>query len=146
MADAPSGPRRWNLGDLVDLLSEDLANHSGVMGRWASGRIVGLLASPATASSTGMAVGISGLPAGVSTPTHAHDAEELAIVMSGTGTIEIAKEPVAVGPGDVVITPSQAPHRTSASPGTPLLVLWVYAPPGSELRWLADDPDEQPSR
>jgi len=112
------------------------------VGAWVNGRIVAVLGSPEDESTTRMAFGMSALPKGVSTPWHTHEAEELAYIVSGRGTIAIGPEAVDVAPGDAVITPSDAPHQTTATADEDLVVFWMYAPPGSEVRWLSDNPVE----
>ena len=112
------------------------------VGAWVNGRIVAVLGSPEDDTTTRMAFGMSALPKGVSTPWHTHDAEELAYIVSGRGVIAIGSESVIVGPGDAVVTPSDAPHQTTAAPDEDLIVLWMYAPPGSEVRWLSGNPME----
>ena len=87
-----------------------------------------------------MAVGLSVLPAGYATPAHHHVAEELATVLAGRGVIVIDGTDYPVGPGSVVLTPSMSEHVTVASADGPMVVWWVYAPAGSEDRWLAEDP------
>jgi len=113
-------------------------------GQWVEGRIVDVLASPSADNATHLAVGMSSLPAGFVTPTHSHAAEEIAVVLSGYGAIVIGAERVVVIAGDVVRTPPDAPHHTESLGADPLHVLWVYAPAGSETRWLpeADVVDE----
>jgi quercetin dioxygenase-like cupin family protein len=111
------------------------------VGAWVNGRIVAVLGSPEAETTTRMAFGMSALPKGVSTPWHTHEAEELAYIVSGRGVIAIGSESVDVGPGDAVITPSDAPHQTTAT-DEDLVVFWMYAPPGSEVRWLSENPVE----
>jgi mannose-6-phosphate isomerase-like protein (cupin superfamily) len=112
------------------------------IGRWVNGRILAVLASPELRNSTDVAVGVSVLPAGTSTPRHEHRAEEVAVILSGAGVVEIGAEQVTVRPGSVVRTPPHVPHLTRAADGQPLQVLWIYAPAGSESRWLQDEPEE----
>lgn len=107
------------------------------LGRWIDGRIVGVLASPELGNAQRLAVGVSMLPAGVATPPHSHVAEEIAIVVAGSGTIVIGSERVTVRAGDVVRTPSEVVHETIADDDSTLHILWVYAPAGSENRWLS---------
>jgi quercetin dioxygenase-like cupin family protein len=112
------------------------------VGAWVNGRIVAVLGSPEDETTTRMAFGMSALPKGVSTPWHTHEAEELAYIVSGRGVIAIGSESVAVQVGDAVITPSDAPHQTTAAADEDLVVFWMYAPPGSEVRWLSENPVE----
>ena len=89
-----------------------------------------------------MAFGVSVVPLGVSTPSHSHRAEELALILDGSGEITIDGRVHQVRAGDVLLTPPNLEHHTKASDGGSLSVLWVYAPAGSEERWLADEPEE----
>jgi mannose-6-phosphate isomerase-like protein (cupin superfamily) len=104
------------------------------------GRILGVRGTPADGSTSQMAIGLSVLPAGFATPSHHHVAEELATVLSGTGVIVIDGVRYPVSAGSVVLTPSMSEHVTIASEDGPLVVWWVYAPAGSEQRWLDGDP------
>lgn len=114
--------------------------------RWVDGRVVGVVASPELGNAEQMAFGISVLPRGLRTPPHQHAAEELAIVVAGSGTIEIDGAVVEVERGSVVLTPPNSVHITSASTTTDALaVVWIYAPAGSELRWLVGAQDARKS-
>lgn len=132
----------WHQGELSQQLLTDLTNDNPVAGRWINGRIVGLLASAASSTAAHFAIGVSALPAGVSTPSHSHAAEELAIITSGTGVIEIDGEIIPVTQGDVVLTPPESVHRTEADASSPLTVLWIYSQSDSALRWLEENPVE----
>lgn len=112
-------------------------------GRWINGRVIEVLASPELGSSASLATGVSILPAGVSTPWHSHEAEELALIVGGTGVISIDDEQIPVTAGDFVYTSPNRRHQTIADPSGPLTVLWIYGPAGSESRWLADNPEER---
>ena len=69
------------------------------------GRIVAVFATPDDSTSARMAMGISVLPPGYSTPAHHHAAEEFAMIVRGTGSITIDDEVIPVAPGDLVVTP-----------------------------------------
>ena len=99
-------------------------------------RVLDVRATPADGSASQMAIGLSVLPAGYATPAHHHLAEELATVLSGEGSIVIDGIDFPVAAGSVVLTPSMSEHVTIASSAGPLVVWWVYAPAGSEQRWL----------
>jgi quercetin dioxygenase-like cupin family protein len=71
---------------------------------------------------------------GYATPSHSHEAEEVAIVLEGTGRIEVGDDSFEVAPGSVVLAPPDVPHRTIADKA--LTILWVYVPAGSEQRWI----------
>lgn len=133
---------RWNQRELADHLATDLGVDDPKLGRWINGRIVGVLASESAGSTTDVAIGVSAIKAGTSTPEHSHVAEEVAIIISGRGTIHIDGESVSVSEGDVVFNPSMSVHRTEAAPDSPLMVLWVYSRSDSALRWLEENPVE----
>lgn len=99
-------------------------------------RILSVKATPVDGSASDMSVGISVLPPGYSTPPHSHRAEELATVLSGSGAIIIDGDRYEVGPGSIVLTPSQSTHVTVSDDSAPLVIWWVYTPAGSETRWL----------
>jgi quercetin dioxygenase-like cupin family protein len=117
-------------------------NTTPPVGNWVNGRVVAVLGSPEDGTTTSMAFGMSALPKGASTPWHSHEAEEFAYIISGEGRISIGDESVMVSAGEAVITPSNLPHMTSAAADQELIVMWMYAPPGSEVRWLSENPTE----
>lgn len=100
------------------------------------GRVVAVFATPDDSTSARMAMGISVLPPGYSTPAHHHPAEEFATIVRGTGSITIDGEIVQVAPGDLVVTPPDSVHVTTSSPDEQLVIHWSYGPAGSEQRWL----------
>ncbi len=100
------------------------------------GRVVKVLASPTFETSSWMAMGLAVLPAGYTTPPHSHEAEEIALVLRGSGVITVSGVDVPVREGSVVVAPPNAPHTTSSTADGPLVVYWTYGPAGSESRWL----------
>lgn len=132
-------PRVWNHADIVDAGLQALAAGGREGAPLIDGRVMSVQATPSNGTATKMALGMSVLPPGYSTPPHDHEAEELATVLSGTGTITIDDVDHPVRPGDVVLTPSMSRHVSTAGPDEPLVVWWMYAPAGSEDRWLAAD-------
>lgn len=100
------------------------------------GRVVKVLASPTFETSAWMAMGLAVLPPGYTTPPHSHEAEEIALVLRGSGAITVDGVETPVREGSVVVAPPNAPHTTSSSPDGPLVVYWTYGPAGSETRWL----------
>lgn len=130
----------WNQAELAKALLADVETGSSESGKWINGRIVGLLASPYDSTATDIAAGVSAIPAGSSSPRHSHQAEEIAIILSGSGAIEIGHHSYPVKTGDVVLNPPNVPHRTVADQESPLTVLWVYSRAESALRWLHDGP------
>jgi mannose-6-phosphate isomerase-like protein (cupin superfamily) len=131
-------PSRWQVGDLESEARRALAEGGFGEARLIEGRAVAVKAGPHLANSTYMVMGVSALPEGFSTPAHEHEAEEFALVLSGTGSIEIDDSAVIVRTGTVVVTPPGSRHVTHNSGDGPLVVLWFYAPPGSEARWLTE--------
>jgi gentisate 1,2-dioxygenase len=103
------------------------------------GRAIAVKASPSRENASKIVVGTAALPPGFSTPPHSHEAEEVALALSGRGGhIRVEGEEYPFDPGRVILVPSSAEHVTSAGKGEPLAVLWFYAPPGSEVRWLEE--------
>lgn len=138
------GPTSFAAPELVARLRASLATGLAEPGvQLVHGRAVSVFASPELDNALHLAAGMSFLPRGGVTPEHAHVAEELAIVTAGAGSVEIGDDVIPVGVGSVVLVPGNAPHRTRASDEEELAVLWVYTPPGSELRWL-EPTSEQP--
>jgi quercetin dioxygenase-like cupin family protein len=128
---------QWSMDELRSELAAALEREPDAIGQWVHGRVIGVLASPELESASHLAVGVAALPAGFSTAAHSHEAEEVAVILSGRGRIEIEGAVHRVEAGSVVLTPARAEHVTSADADGPLLVLWMYAPAGSEQRWLA---------
>lgn len=132
-----------NIDGLTKALSDAarLGNEPEV-GRWVNGRIVAVLGSPELANTEELAIGMSVLNPGVATPQHEHRAEEIAVILAGFGEIVLGTEVIAVSRGDVVRTSPHLPHQTRAAADSQLQVLWIYAPAGSEGRWLQQEPKE----
>jgi quercetin dioxygenase-like cupin family protein len=133
----------WRQSELAFQLLSDISEPTPQLGKWINGRVVGLLASPFAGNATDLAIGVSVIPAGETTPKHSHRAEEIAIILAGEGMIEIGDSQVQVAIGDVVLNPPDVPHRTEAAASGPLAVLWIYSQPDSALRWLHDGPVEE---
>jgi len=140
MAGSRTKPLLWSFDALQ---AEANAALDGVLSddtKLIDGRVLAVKASPARGNSTHMIVGAAALPPSFETLRHSHEADEVAVFLSGRGAVEIDGERYEVGPGSVLLTPSGAEHVTlSEDADERLTVLWVYAPPGSELRWI--DPD-----
>ena len=85
-------------------------------------------------------VGTATLPPGFSTRAHSHPPRrsrwccEAAAGWTSTGSR------IRIRPGTVLVTPADLVHVTHSDPGDePLVVLWFYAPPGAEARWVEPD-------
>lgn len=66
---------------------------------------------------------------------HSHDYEEAIIVHSGTGTYTVGESTIEAGPGDVVIIPSQIPHRFVNRAQEPLQHTAVHSSGTFELQY-----------
>lgn len=125
-----------NIDDMVDEAVDALDAGGTTRFPLIDGRIVAVFATPDDSSSARMAMGISALPPGYSTPAHQHAAEEFAMIVRGTGSITIDDEVIPVAPGDLVVTPPDSVHVTTSSADEQLVIYWSYGPAGSEQRWL----------
>ena len=129
-------PRVWHHDSIIEEALTTLAEGGAPGAPLIDGRVLSVKATPVNDTSKSMAIGMAVLPPGFSTPIHDHEAEELATILSGEGTITIDGVDHAVRAGSVVLTPSMSRHVTTAGPDAPLVVWWTYAPAGSEDRWL----------
>ena len=125
-----------NIDDMVDEAVAALDAGGTTRFPLIDGRIVAVFATPDDSSSARMAMGISVLPPGYSTPAHQHPAEEFAMIIRGTGSITIDEEVIPVAPGDLVVTPPDSVHVTTSGADDQLVIYWSYGPAGSEQRWL----------
>ena len=130
--------QHWQLDDLkTEILRTLQTGASSGDGNLIDGRALAVKASPRKANSSEIVVGTAALPGGFRTKPHSHAAEEAALVLDGHGVVEISGVRYPIGPGTLLLTPPNAPHVTQSDPdGPPLVILWFYAPPGSEQRWL----------
>ena len=140
-----AAPIIFNLEEMKIEMIEALARGSHPTGRFLNGRIVVVLATPDNGTSKDIAIGLSAIPAGLSTEEHAHPAEEVATVLSGKATIYMDDIPYEVGAGSVIYTPSMVRHRTQVTNDEIYLSWWMYSPAGSESRWLPSRGFEEPA-
>ena len=131
----------WLLSDLAEEIERALAEGGAGDGRLVEGRATAVKASPERGNSSKIVMGTSCLPPHFSTVPHSHEAEEVSVVLSGGGWVDIDDTPHTLQPGCILFAPSNLPHQTHSGPDG-LTVLWFYAPPGSEARWLAEDDDQ----
>jgi mannose-6-phosphate isomerase-like protein (cupin superfamily) len=66
-------------------------------------------------------------PGGIQQP-HAHDPEQMYLILEGTGIMTVGDERKAVGPGDCVYYPSQTVHGLENTGGTLLRYLSAASP------------------
>jgi quercetin dioxygenase-like cupin family protein len=133
---APFAPT-WTLAALIDEALAGLELGEAGDAKRIDGRALAVKASPMKGNSEHIVTGMAALPPGFTTRAHSHAAEEVAVFLRGSGRVEIDGVAHRVETGTVLVTPSDLVHVTHSDPGDePLVVLWFYAPPGSEARWV----------
>ena len=75
---------------------------------------------------------VNTLNAGIDGVPHKHDVEHCWYILSGTGTMYIADEEIAVGPDMAVYAPANTMHKIVVGPDEDLTCVVIYAPPGPE--------------
>ncbi|MDE0232997.1 MAG: cupin domain-containing protein [bacterium] len=141
MAETP----KWTISQLAAEVEEVLAKGIAGDGPLIEGRAMHVKASPELGNSDKIVMGTASLPPHFSTVPHSHAAEEVAVVISGSGWLDIDGKSHAMKVGTVIFASSNLPHQTHSGPDG-LTVLWFYAPPGSEARWLESDAKEEDPR
>lgn len=96
-----------------------------------------VLLSPDLGSATHLAAGLSVFGPHAVAEEHRHPAEEVGYVISGSGVHTVGGVSEHVDPGTITHVPPGFVHETIAGPDG-IVLLWVYAPTGSERRWIAD--------
>ncbi|MDE0370179.1 MAG: dimethylsulfonioproprionate lyase family protein [bacterium] len=135
-----AGATGWLLSDLAEEIERALAEGGAGDGRLVEGRATAVKASPEQGNSSKIVMGTSCLPPHFSTAAHSHQAEEVSVVLSGGGWMDVDETPHTLQPGGILLVPSNLPHRAHSGPDG-LTVLWLLAPPGSEPRRLAEHDD-----
>ena len=139
-ARAPFAPS-WTMAELTAEILAGLADGESGDARLIDGRALAVKASPMKGNSEHIVTGVAALPPGFSTRAHSHSAEEVAVVLQGSGSVDIDGVLHPIETGTVLVTPADLVHVThNGSDADPLVVLWFYAPPGSEARWV--DPEK----
>ncbi|MDE0131995.1 MAG: cupin domain-containing protein [bacterium] len=141
MAETP----KWTISQLAAEVEGVLARGIAGDGQLIEGRAMQVKASPELGNSDKIVMGMSALPPHFSTVLHSHEAEEVAVGISGSGWLDINGKAHPMETGTVIIAPSNLPHTTRSGPDG-LTVLWFYAPPGSEVRWLEPDAEGEDPR
>ncbi len=130
----------WTMDELIAEGLAALERGEAGDGKLIDGRALAVKASPIKQNSEHIVIGTATLPPGFSTRAHSHSAEEVAVVLRGSGSVDIEGIGHRVGPGSILLTPANLVHVTHSDPGLePLVVLWFYAPPGAEARWVEPD-------
>lgn len=73
---------------------------------------------------------------GVTVPTHAHEHEQVGLVLEGEINMTIGDETRALRPGHAYTIPGNCPHAATAGPAG-CLVLDVFSPPREDYRTAA---------
>lgn len=74
---------------------------------------------------------------------HKHDASvEILAIVEASGTLTLDGKPQHIGNKQVVVIPKGTTHAWTPDPGTKLLAVQMYAPPGPEKRFMAFDDAE----
>jgi transketolase C-terminal domain/subunit len=88
-------------------------------------------------------VGMSLIEPGKIHEEHKHDGnEELIVVMGGEGMAKIAGREFAVGYGSVIAIDPGEYHGFVNTGHQPLILLWIYDPPGAESKFVTRVPKE----
>ncbi len=90
-----------------------------------------------------LTLGIVELDSNAVVPEHAHENEQLGIVISGSVTFRVGEETRALEPGGTWCIPANAPHEVVAGPEG-AVVIDVFAPPRDD--WAAFEPQRRPPR
>jgi quercetin dioxygenase-like cupin family protein len=103
-----------------------------------SGRKIKVMAGPSLDNADNMAIGLTIVDEGGSSPRHEHDGvEEGVYVISGTGRFLVGDEEVDVSPGSALFLPSNVAHHVDNTGSDELRMLWWYTPAGPEGNILA---------
>ena len=133
----------WTIDELTAEVLAGLESGEAGDAKRIDGRALAVKASPMKGKSEYIVTGMAALPPGFTTKAHSHSAEEIAVFLRGSGSVDIDGVRHPVSAGTVLVTPSDLVHVTHSDPGTePLVVLWFYAPPGSEARWVEPEKHE----
>jgi quercetin dioxygenase-like cupin family protein len=135
----------WTLDALIEEALAGLEQGEVGDAKRIDGRALAVKASPMKGNSEHIVTGMAALPPGFTTRAHSHAAEEVAVFLRGSGRVDIDGVSHRVEAGTVLVTPSELVHVTHSDPDGPLVVLWFYAPPGSEARWVEPERHETAS-
>jgi mannose-6-phosphate isomerase-like protein (cupin superfamily) len=74
-------------------------------------------------------------PRGGQVPWHNQEQEEVYFVVQGEGEICLGTERRALSTGQAVYIPPRVFHQLTNTGGTPLTMIYVYAPAGDVAHW-----------
>ena len=135
---APFAPH-WTFDELVAEVLAGLADGESGDAKRIDGRALAVKASPMKGNSEHIVTGMAAVPPNFSTPAHSHSAEEIAVVLQGDGHVDIDGVAHPLNKGTILVTPADLVHVTHNDSDTEtLVVLWFYAPPGAEARWVVE--------
>ena len=83
------------------------------------------------------------LDAGSVIPEHAHEQEQVGMIVRGSLTFRVAAETRELGPGAAWRIPSQVPHEVRTGPEG-AVVIEVFAPPRTDWDALEREPPSRP--
>lgn len=127
----------WSLDEMIAEGLRALAEGEAGDAKRIDGRSLAVKSSPMKGNAVHITTGMAVLPPGFATRAHSHAAEEVALFLRGHGRVTIDGVDHPVVPGTLLVTPSDLVHVThNESADDPMVVLWFYAPPGSEARWV----------
>jgi quercetin dioxygenase-like cupin family protein len=79
-----------------------------------------------------LAAGLTIIPPGGSSDSHAHEEGEMFYVLAGKSSITIGEEKRELIPGTAVWGPPGIPHQLFNESNETCKILWVLSPPGRE--------------
>jgi len=88
----------WSLDSLSREILTALTSGEFGDGKLIDGRALAVKASPIEANASKIAVGTAALPPGFATRPHSHEAEEVALFLSGSGWVDIDGTDYPVAP------------------------------------------------
>jgi len=131
--------KSWDLQDLVLNIETVLKNKKdNIDARLVEGRAQYVVLSPGKGDSEHIVMGLASLPKNFSTPEHNHFSEEIAVCVNGSGQVDIEGDVHLMNKDSIVYVPSSLNHVTTSN-REGLTVLWFYAPPGSESKWIQEE-------
>ena len=101
-----------------------------------------VLLSPELGSASHLAVGLSVFGPHAVAERHSHPAEEVGYVLSGGGIQTVGEVSEEIRAGSVTHVGPGLEHQTTAGPEG-IVQVWVYAPAGSEKRWMGTSESEE---